>query len=346
MYTRRKIRWSIVARLSIRHLVLFALWASSLVLLYQLLKPHGIDISVPMTPLNTIGVAVAFYIGFKNNQSYDRYWEARKIWGGIVNVSRTWANQTLTYISADNTHSPLQPDEATVISAREIAEEQRVLIYRHLAWINALRFQLRRKTPFSLKAEGPIAQYMQTTDVGAMRAELARFLSDDELTVACDQVNTATQLMRLQGKHLRRLSEQDRLVDPFRLVHLMESITENYTLQGKCERIKNTPFPRQYAHFSDVFTWLFVLLLPLGIINEFAKTETMHIWLAVPLTMLISWIFRTMEVVGDTSEDPFENFINDVPMTALCRTIEIDLRQMLGETDLPPKLEPTNDVLM
>ena len=53
-----------------------------------------------------------------------------------------------------------------------------------------------------------------------------------------------------------------------------------------------------------------------------------------------------MESVGDSSEDPFENFINDVPMTALCRTIEIDLRQMLGESETPPAIQPENDILM
>jgi len=52
-----------------------------------------------------------------------------------------------------------------------------------------------------------------------------------------------------------------------------------------------------------------------------------------------------MEIVGDNSEDPFEGFVNDVPMTALCRTIEIDLREMLDETDLPEKIKPVNDVL-
>ena len=69
-------------------------------------------------------------------------------------------------------------------------------------------------------------------------------------------------------------------------------------------------------------------------------------FLTIPFSMLISWIFTTMEIVGDTSEDPFENFINDVPMTALCRTIEIDLREMLEETDLPPKVMPEMDILM
>ena len=127
---------------------------------------------------------------------------------------------------------------------------------------------------------------------------------------------------------------------------MMELITEMYALQGKCERIKNTPFPRQYAFFSGVFVWIFMALLPFGIVGEMAERGPYLIWLTVPMSVLISWIFWTMEVVGDSSEDPFENFINDVPLTALCRTIEIDLRQMLGESDTPPPLTPVDDVLM
>jgi len=80
-------------------------------------------------------------------------------------------------------------------------------------------------------------------------------------------------------------------------------------------------------------------------VGEFADLGHESIWLTVPFCVLISWVFITMEIVGDNSEDPFENFINDVPMTAFCRTIEIDLREMLGETDLPPKIKPENDIL-
>ena len=80
--------------------------------------------------------------------------------------------------------------------------------------------------------------------------------------------------------------------------------------------------------------------------GEFAKMGHQMAFLTVPFSVLVSWVFITMEIVGDNSEDPFENFINDVPMTALCRTIEIDLREMLCETDLPPKIMPEMDILM
>jgi len=96
---------------------------------------------------------------------------------------------------------------------------------------------------------------------------------------------------------------------------MMDLITEMYTLQGKCERIKNTPFPRQYAFFSGVFVHIFIGLIPFGIVGEMAARGWPMIWLTVPISVVISWVFWTMEAVGDSSEDPFDNFINDVPMT-------------------------------
>ncbi|MEO1529462.1 MAG: bestrophin family ion channel [Planctomycetota bacterium] len=338
MYTRRNIRFPVVLRLSWQRFLLFSAWSAIVTSAYLWLLPSGVDISLPIAPLSTIGVAVAFYIGFKNNQAYDRYWEARKIWGGIVNASRSFANHCLTFVSAD--HSDVS------VGDEFVSAERRRLIYRQLAWMHALRFQLRRKTPFGFEPTGAARAYMQETDIDAMRSTLAEFLPEQELKVVCQRVNSATQIMRLQGEHLRRLSDESKLLTEFRQIALAELVTEMYTLQGKCERIKNTPFPRQYAYFSLVFTYIFVALLPFGILRELGGSEYSLIWLTVPLSSVISWIFYTMESIGDASEDPFENFVTDVPMTALCRTIEIDLRQMLGETDVPKPLTPVNDVLM
>jgi len=145
------------------------------------------------------------------------------------------------------------------------------------------------------------------------------------------------------------------VIDGFQEMQLQEALAKFYDFQGMCERIKNTPFPRQYGYFSKVFTWIFVLLLPLGLLNIFENhvTDTVHpsqqisimFLQMIPFTILIMWIFTTMEYVGDASEDPFEGKANDVPMTALCRTIEIDLRDMLDEEDLPAGIEPKDDIL-
>ena len=286
----------------------------------------------------TIGIAVAFYVGFKNNQSYDRFWEARKIWGGIVNVSRTWGNQVMSFVSSSTAEGE--------VPAEKVEAARRCLIYRQIAWITALRYQLRRKTPWGFTPSGLPKKLVQPTDIDAMREQMVELLGEDELAQVCGMKNAATQIIRGQGERLRMLVEQEpRLIEEFRLISLSDLLTEMYALQGKCERIKNTPFPRQYAYFSAVFVGIFNALLPFGFVGEFSERGGL-IWLTVPLAVVVSWIFFTMETVGDTSEDPFENFINDVPMTALCRTIEIDLRQMLGETDLPEAIQPEKDILM
>ena len=172
------------------------------------------------------------------------------------------------------------------------------------------------------------------------------FLEEKEYLEVINKVNAATQLNRRQGEALKEI-HRDGLVNDFQQIEMMRTLEEFYNLQGKCERIKNTPFPRQYAFFSTVFVWIFVILLPLGLVEEFYKIANgTMVWLTVPASILISWIFSTMEAVGDNSEDPFENYVNDVPMTAISRTIEIDLREMLGEKDLPPKVEPMADVLL
>ena len=337
MYVRRDIRWSIIWRFAWKNILKFILWAVLVTGAYVWLIERGINISIPFAPISVTGIAVAFYIGFKNSQSYDRFWEARKIWGGVVNYSRTWANQVLTYVNNQYAADPM-PAEA-------LHDTHHDLIYRHIAWINALRIQLRRTTMLdrdnlSYVPDFQLKQDRECTD------QIGAFLKEKEFKEVMAKVNTATHLVKNQGQALRKL-EREGLIENFRFVDMMQTLEELYNLQGKCERIKNTPFPRQYAYFSAVFTWIFAAMLPFGLVGEFGQFgEEAYVWLTIPFSVLISWIFTTIEVVGDNSEDPFENYVNDVPMTALCRTIEIDLREMLGETELPKKVEPVGDVLM
>ncbi len=337
MYVRRAIRWKLVWQFAWKNILIFTLWSSLVTLAYIGLRSLGMDISIPFAPISLIGIAVAFYIGFKNSQSYDRFWEARKVWGGIVNYSRTWANQVLGYVTNRHAEEPLSPQ-----ALHEVHHE---LIYRQLAWINALRIQLRRTTILDREnlSYVPDLQLQQDREC---TEQIGFFLDSGEFQEVINKVNTDTHLIKNQGEALRKLEEQG-LIEHFRHIDMMNTLKELYNLQGMCERIKNTPFPRQYAFFSSVFVWIFVLLLPFGLIGEFSELKSGgFIWLTIPFSILISWIFVTIEVVGDNSEDPFENYINDVPMTALCRTIEIDLREMLGETELPEKAQPVEDILM
>lgn len=344
MYVKRNFTLKGVLAFSWLDLIFYFCYSFVLVFLDHSFSHVGDRFYIPFVPLSVIGIAVAFYLGFKNNASYDRFWEARKIWGGVVNSSRTWANQVLSFVSTHRSEKGWTEEEMHEIHTR--------LIYRHLAWTNALRLFLRRPSAHSPKYKGATNRlYAGQIELKHWQEEVGPFLLKEEIEWLKTTKNAPAQIIRLQGEHLKKCMEEYGLIEDFRHMEMMGTLTELYTLQGKCERIKNTPFPRQYAFFSKIFTWVFVLLLPFGLIGAFREIfegETGHYfaWQVVPFHMLISWIFLTMDKVGNYSEDPFENYVNDVPMSALCRGIEIDLRQMLKEDDIPEPLKPVKGILL
>ena len=158
-------------------------------------------------------------------------------------------------------------------------------------------------------------------------------------------MNTATQIINEQSRDLKNLREQG-VIEDFRHMELVNVLKSFYTLQGKNERIKKFPLPRQYATISRYFIGIFIMLLPFSMIPELQKVGDWGFWLSIPITALIGWVYVMMEVVGDYSENPFQGMANDIPMLSLCRTIEIDLREMLGETELPANIEIKNGILM
>ena len=161
------------------------------------------------------------------------------------------------------------------------------------------------------------------------------------------------------------------LIDNFRHMEMMNILVEFYTLQGKSERIKNFPYPRQYATLNYIFVWIFILLLPLGIMQSFetigahivdelsrheSSTDLGHaiqefianhfVWFSIPFSAMLSWVFHTMEKIGENTENPFEGGVNDVPITDLSRGIEIDIRQLIDDTDIPESYTWKNDIMM
>ncbi len=306
-----------------------------------------IEVSLPWLPVSVIGTAVAFYVGFKNNQAYDRMWEARKIWGGIINDSRTWGMMVDGFVSnqfADSKHSD-----------HEIQSIKKRLIYRHIGWLYAHRSQLLVSTPWEHASQsghiGRTAKYYQEKfgigliDDEVTRSELKNFLPANEHDRLIGYVNTATQIINEQSRDLAELRQRG-LIEDFRHMELANMLKSFYTLQGKNERIKKFPLPRQYANMSRYFVAIFIFFLPFSMVPELMKLGTTGFYLSIPITVLIGWVYVMMEVVGDYSENPFQGMANDIPMMSLCRVIEIDLREMLGETELPPSVKAKDGVLM
>lgn len=155
----------------------------------------------------------------------------------------------------------------------------------------------------------------------------------------------AVQILHKQASRLQELKDQGYYED-FRHMELQKFITEFYADQGRSERIKNFPFPRQYSSAAFWMTVIFSILTPFGLLNIFHRLESHTVWLTVPFSALIIWVFFLMEMIGDFSENPFEGTYNDVPITSISRGIEIDLREMLGETDVPKPLANENGFLM
>jgi putative membrane protein len=327
------------------HLIWLTLWSSIVVLTYRFMQWKWMNI--PWLPLSVIGTAVAFYIGFKNNQAYDRLWEARKIWGAIVNSSRSWGSTVKGFIGTTFTKGDLTDNDVKI--------EVKKLIYRHIAWVYTLRSQLLIPTSWEHVSQGHhIGETAKKrrdklgiglTNDEVTKKELEHFLNKEEYQRIINYRNSATQLIDQQSQDLKQLREL-KLIDDFRHMELQKILNDLYTHQGKAERIKKFPLPRQYGSMSLIFVILFIILLPFGVVSEFHKLGDYGIWLAIPFTVLIGWIYVMMELVGDYSENPFEGLANDIPMLSLCRTIEIDLMEMLNEKDIPEPIKAKNGVLM
>ena len=294
-------------------------------------------LGIPWTVVALLGTATAFIVGFKNSQTYSRIWEARQIWGDIVSGSRAWGLASRDYF--DN------------------PGKSRDLIYRHLAWLTALRYQMREPRSWESSVKSNNIEYSSRYSIpekeGPLEAELAKYLSPEELKRTLASPNRANRILGAQSEAIKGLFvKQDIVVSIF--IDLQKSIKEFLLLQGRSERIKDFPYPRQFATINKIFVKLFCVLLPFGLLREFDKLNEgitgilrgQMVWLVIPFSVLVSWIYTSLEQVGDSTECPFEGGANDVPISQMCRTVEIELREILGETNLPLPLQPRNDILL
>lgn len=320
-----------------RDIIVPLLWAGAVTTAFEVGKLHWLEL--PWLPVSAIGVAVAFYLGFKNNASYDRLWEARKIWGAIVNASRSWAFGSRDLVS--KTHG------GESVTEEELAAIHDELVLRHVAWMDALRHQLRKVK--SWEHDGPKFDALRkATHVPELEEDLSEVLgatlADDERDDVLAMINPAAHLLANQSRRLAELRRQG-LLDGFSHIALQELLNELMTQQGKAERIKNFPFPRQYATVNSFFAVLFAVLVPFGMVGEFAKLGEGLVWLTVPFSAVVCWVFLTTDRIGDWSENPFEGLANDVPITSMSRGIERDIRQMIGHKELPPPREPDGMIM-
>jgi putative membrane protein len=263
-------------------------------------------------PFSLIGLALGVFLGFRNNTSYDRFWEGRKLWGSLVNATRSITRQILTLVNepAPTGSGEQHPDSEEIIAFR------REMIYRVIAYVHAFRHHLRVQDKLD---------------------ELAPLLPTNEIELLRGEINRPIAMLQRLGDRFRDAYRRG-WVHPMHQPVLEQSLVVLTDIQGGCERIKNTPIPLSYTALLHQTVAIYCIALPFGIV----KTVGAYTPLVVGF---IAYAFYGLDAIGDEIEDPFGTDPNDLPLSALSTMIEVNLRQRLGETELPQLHKPRNGML-
>jgi len=264
------------------------------------------------TPFTLIGFALSIFLGFRNSTSYDRFWEGRKLWGALVNTTRSITRQILTLIGPQpGAAAGAAPDEA------ELAALHRALVHRIIAYVHAFRMHLRDED---------------------LLGELGELIPREELEALSAERNRPAAILQFMGNEIARAWRRG-LIHPQHVPVLEGSLSELMNIQGGCERIKSTPIPFSYTVLIHRTVAIYCLSLPFGLIHSIGAFTPV-------VVMLVSYAFFGLDAVGDEIENPFGTDANDLPLATLSRMIEVNLRQRLGEPFLPPFLKPESDILV
>ncbi|MDR7268180.1 putative membrane protein [Pelomonas saccharophila] len=304
------LRGSILAR--IRGVLLANVLLAVIVTLgHRALPRETLMLMLSPIPFSLMGLPLAVFLGFRNSSCYDRYWEARKLWGELVQRSRNLARQVLHLIDW-----PAPPAEA-----RDLADMRVRLLLRTAAFCHALKALLRGRGQDVSGLQGLVAP-----------AELAT------LGALASAHNRPAALMLNQGADLARC-RRDGLLDGVRAVEIDATLSAMTAAAAGCERIRHTPLPFSYALLLHRTAYLYCFLLPFGLVDA--------IGLMTPLVVaIVAYTFFGLDALGDEIEEPFGTEANDLPLDAICRSIEIELRQALGDADTPPPLQPVDYLLL
>jgi putative membrane protein len=277
-------------------------WDVLIVVAYKVL--HWEWVGTSAIPLALYGSAIGIIVGFRNNSAYSRWWEARTLWGQIVNESRSLARQVVT------------APHASTEDAAELSAMQSRMVHHQIAYVHALRQQLRGLDPFEV---------------------IESMLSGEERDSLRGHGNVAVAIQRNMGDMIREMRERS-WIDGLAWQAMDRNLDDLLNAQGGAERIKNTPLPKQYDFFPMLFVQIYCLLLPVGMVESLG-------WFTPLGSTLVGFMFLALDKIGRDLEDPFENTIYDLPLTSITTNIEINLRQLLGETKLPQPVTPVDGIL-
>ncbi len=207
---------------------------------YFLISRH---FDVPVIVPTVLGTAIAFFIGFNNNQAYDRWWEARRVWGAIVNDSRSWAREILMYV-----------DEKPV--KEESYKLKKDFIERHIGFLYLLKSNLRAIEDDAYK------KYISTAEIEAINKHS----------------NKHNAVLQLQSKQLKDIYSAG-FIDGYRFLQLDNLLVKFTDSMGMSERIKNTVFPSTYNYLTKLFIWLFVIAIELVTVQSMGVWSIFISWL-------------------------------------------------------------------
>lgn len=271
-------------------------------------RSHILDQNpISLTPFNLVGLALSIFLGFRNNACYDRFWEGRKLWGALVNTSRSLTRQLLTLIGP---HGGREEASAT---DEEILHFRRRMVHHLIGWVHALKRHLRLQDP--LQDLGP---FLTAEEIERLRPE--RNVPVAILQMMADELSDAWRAGWIHPQHLPLLEVQ------------LTALTD---IQGGCERIRSTPIPLSFTLLTHRIVGIYTFTLPLALVTSTG-------WVTPIASALVAYAFLGLDAVGSQIENPFDEDPNDLPLSALAVTVEQNLRQRLGEA-LPPDARPDED---
>ena len=284
-----------------------AVTALSVAVTYAYREVPSLHYSISTTPFVLIGLPLGIFLGFRNNTAYDRFWEARKLWGSLVNTARSLTRQIITMIEPQSEAEEKAPE---AIQAHEVA-----MVHMLIAYVHALRHHLRDSSPF---------------------ATLERLVNEDEVTRLRGELNVPIAILQ-RIADLMVDARRKHWIHPLHVPVIEQSLTALTDIQGGCERIKSTPIPRSYTVLMHRIVAVYCGLLPFGL------DETIG-WATPVVVMFVSYSLFGLDAIGDEIEQPFGLDPNDLPLSTISRMIEANLRVRIGEKP-PPLFEARDGVL-
>lgn len=313
----------------------------SLIVTWFLQASQWSFLTMPAPVLAIIGSALAIIIGFKNAQCYARFSEALALAGQLSSNSLILANR-LTAMIGD-------------LDAVRSGAVLKHIFYRHLAWLTTMRFTLRERKPWENTAERGNARFLARLPTPESRStleeELKTYLPEAEVKrVMAYDGDRLSLILRGQYDALGDLYDK-KVISEFMLMTLTGAFDDLIRLQGALKRMKNYPYARNYYSIAVFLIAIFVAIVPFGLfpyareLGESAAIGHWTVWLNVPFSAVVSWVFISLEKVGENSSNPFEGGSNDVPISSIVRQIEIEMRSMLGEASGLKPIQAKDNIL-